>query len=293
MIIVRLIGGLGNQLFQYAAARRLAVKQQTSLKLDITNFAKDPLRTYSLAPFRTQAAPASSAELNQAIGPQDSVIGKFLFRARQALPSQTNWTVLREARVGPLDERVLLATGNIYLNGYWQSEKYFDDIADAIREELTVRLAPDACNGAMIEAIQNAEAVSIHIRRGDYVSNPHTNRVHGTCSLDYYQQCVRQICDEIHNPHFFIFSDDQQWVKDNLQIARPTTFVDHNSAATAHEDLRLMSLCKHHIVANSSFSWWGAWLNPSPTKIVYAPQRWYNDPTVNTRDVVPSSWRRV
>jgi hypothetical protein len=120
-------------------------------------------------------------------------------------------------------------------------------------------------------------------------------KVHGLCSLDYYQEAVKRLSAQVSNPHFFVFSDDPAWTQENLRIAHPTTYVTHNDGAQAHEDMRLMSLCKHHIIANSSFSWWGAWLAAHPDQIVYAPARWFNRPdwSVDTRDLLPEHWQKI
>jgi hypothetical protein len=136
-------------------------------------------------------------------------------------------------------------------------------------------------------------AVSIHVRRGDYVSDAGTNRFHGTCSVDYYHDAVDRISGFAPASHFFVFSDGIDWAKENLRLRQPVTYVDFNDGEKNYEDLRLMSLCKHHIIANSSFSWWGAWLNPNPDKIVIAPKKWFNDPSINTDDLIPNSWLRL
>ena len=135
--------------------------------------------------------------------------------------------------------------------------------------------------------------MSLHVRRTDYVQNALTNKIHGVCDQDYYASCVRYIGDQVSNPHFFIFSDEPQWAKDNLMFDFPMTVVDCNDASRNYEDLRLMSTCKHNIIANSSFSWWGAWLNSNPNKIICAPKQWFTDSTRNTKDLIPSNWIRL
>jgi hypothetical protein len=132
-------------------------------------------------------------------------------------------------------------------------------------------------------------AISLHVRRGDYANNPKTKATHGLCSLDYYQASVRQMAQKVARPHFFIFSDDMEWVQGNLKIDFPCVFVEHNRGAESYNDMRLMSLCKHHIIANSSFSWWGAWLNPNMEKIVIAPRKWFASQTA-VPDLFPAGW---
>jgi hypothetical protein len=137
--------------------------------------------------------------------------------------------------------------------------------------------------------IENVESVSIHIRRGDYVSNPVVNQIHGTCPLDYYYKAIDTITRKIENPHFFIFTDDPVWVQENFKIPYTATIVRRDDQKD-YEDLILMSSCKNHIIANSSFSWWGAWLNPRKDKLVISPAKWYPGADYDTRDLLPGSW---
>jgi hypothetical protein len=132
----------------------------------------------------------------------------------------------------------------------------------------------------------------MHVRRGDYASNPKTGATHGLCSLDYYEEAIRYISERVEQPIFFIFSDDINWVKCNLKVDFPCQYVDHNKSMESFNDMRLMSLCQHHIIANSSFSWWGAWLNPGQKKIVIAPRRWFLNSN-NVEDLYPASWVRL
>ena len=136
-------------------------------------------------------------------------------------------------------------------------------------------------------------AVSLHIRRGDYVSNPVTNNYHGTCSLAYYKKAVLLLKEKIENPSFFIFSDDLLWARENLDFINDMTFIDLDKSIPDHEEMHLMSQCKHNIIANSSFSWWGAWLNENSDKIVIAPKKWFSDNTINTEDLIPAKWMRI
>jgi hypothetical protein len=140
----------------------------------------------------------------------------------------------------------------------------------------------------------NCESISVHIRRGDYVTDPTINKVHGTCSVPYYKIAINRFKTLFENPRFFIFSDDLKWVEDNLCIENFSTFISHNGYIKDYEDLRLMSLCKHHIIANSSFSWWGAWLCENSNKIVLAPKKWFNNELNEfTYDLIPTSWIRI
>lgn len=140
--------------------------------------------------------------------------------------------------------------------------------------------------------MQQCESVSVHVRRGDYVTLASASAYHGLCTLDYYHRAIRHVAERVANPTLFVFSDDPEWTKANLHSPFPTHYVDHNPAGKAFQDLRLMSLCRHHILANSSFSWWGAWLSRSNGGLVIAPERWYavNRPTP---DLIPARWIRM
>lgn len=295
MVIVKLSGGLGNQLFQYAAARRLSVFHQTILKLDVTLFEHYKLRNYCLSPFSILENFATSQEIAEVKGISGRRLSKFPFRFLQRLVRSHRSPIFCEPLVRPFDPNILKTPKDIYLDGYWQSEKYFVDIQDIIRREFTIKYAQDRQSQRVAEQIASTQSVSVHVRRSDYVSDFETNRTHGFCSPDYYKQCVSLITGRITDPHFFVFSDEPSWTTKNLRLGYPTTFVTHNDEDKACEDLRLISMCKHNIVANSSFSWWGAWLNPNPDKIVLSPKKWFNDPgpDADASDVIPPRWIQV
>jgi hypothetical protein len=294
MVVVKLNGGMGNQLFQYAAGRRLSILHRTPLKLDISWFESQRLRSYSLGPFRTIQAFASPKEIAAVKGDSKTGLAGPIFRWRQRCKPYYRRSVFSEVGgLGPYDPNTLRANSTVYLDGYWQSEKYFLEIQEIIRQEFAVSCEQDPENQKVAAHIMDVPSVSVHVRRGDYVSDPGTNNVHGTCSSEYYHRALRLLMEKVHAPHAFIFSDDARWVADNLQLACPTSMVSHNGADKAYEDLRLMSMCKHHIIANSSFSWWGAWLCANPRKIVIAPQRWLLDARYDTKDLIPSAWSKI
>jgi hypothetical protein len=291
MVVVRLMGGLGNQLFQYAAARRIALVHGVPLKLDIAWFAGQRDRAYALHALKIEEAFATPDELRQITGSSTSGIEKLLFHLRRRFRVGYGWTWIQERRLSPFDRRVAIARGSVYLDGYWQSERYFDDIADTIHREFAIDVPGDG--RALLDQMAATESVSVHIRRGDYVADPRKSAARSVCTPDYYRRCVTLFSERIANPHLFLFSDDPRWVAANLRFEHPTTLVSTVPARPDHEDLRLMSACRHHILANSSFSWWGAWLNPVRGKLVLAPRRWMNDPRVDDRDVLPPGWIRV
>jgi len=287
LIIAHLSGGLGNQMFQYACARRLARVNNAVLKLDVTSFGKiketNTSRQYGLGAFNVIKDFAGQEEIRLLKKETKSRLLGFLKRRAG------KETYVREKyHPGIPDSR-----GSVYLEGYWQSEKYFKDIEDIIRKDFTFKAKPDEINGRIADVIRNTESVSLHIRRGDYVANPKVNRDFGVCSPEYYGAAIEKIAKNVKDPHFFVFSDDIQWAKENLRFAHPADFMDQNGPDMACEDMRLMSLCKRHIIANSSFSWWGAWLCGNPNKIVIAPKKWFNKKELDTRDLIPQGWIRV
>jgi hypothetical protein len=287
MIITKINGGLGNQMFQYATGRALALRRNTILKVDPTSHQGDTPRTFELPHFCITAEIATPEEVTTL----KTLTGSSLFqRIKRHLPLKKTHVFEKHFQFDP---GILELGDNTYLEGFWQSEKYFLDAADTIRQELVLKEKPDTTNAATLQEIAATPAVALHIRRGDYVSNPETNKHHGTCSLDYYQAGVEHIASQVTTPHFFIFSDDPQWAKDNLNLKYPTTLIDHNDAAHGYEDMRLMSACQHFIIANSTFSWWGAWLAANPGKIVVAPKQWFATTDVDTRDLVPTNWVRL
>ena len=293
MVIVRLMGGLGNQMFQYAAARRIALAHQVPLKLDISWFAQWPDRAYALHGLDIQETFATPDELLEVAGPPAKGIRQLAFRLRRQLGIAYGWTWIHERGLSPFDRRVLDPPTRVYLDGYWQSEKYFGDVADTIRHEFTIDSQPNVRSRGIADQIATTESVSVHIRRGDYVADPRASRARNVCTPDYYHRSVALIAERVGSPHLFLFSDDPQWIAANLRFEHPVTLVSENARHKEHEDLRLMSACRHHIIANSSFSWWGAWLDPRPDKLVLAPRRWMNDPRVDDRDVLPPGWIRV
>jgi len=178
---------------------------------------------------------------------------------------------------------------NTYIEGYWQSEKYFKSIENIIRQEVTLK---KPFFNKYKSLIDKTNSIAIHIRKGDYVTDMKTNEAHGVCPLDYYYTAIKKIVESVALPHFFVFSDDITWAKNNLKIKHPVIFVSDKQNKN-HEELMLMSMCKHQIIANSAFSWWGAWLNNNPNKIVIAPRKWFNNLSINTKDLIPEPWIKI
>ena len=299
VVITRLIGGLGNQLFQYAAGRTVSARTKTPLLLDASGFASYELRRYELDGFNIRAELASDVQLavvGVTAGEKPSLLDRIKYRLfpQSASKPPLQELILREAGF-TYDARIEHVRAPIYLDGYWQSERYFSAIRAQLLQELTLNSDWGGGNEDMFGQILavGTDAVSLHVRRGDYVTNAHTASYHGVCSLEYYRAALAYVAERVATPHFFIFSDDHDWVRENLQTGFPTTFVSINSADNGIYDMMLMKSCRHHIIANSSFSWWGAWLNASAEKIVVAPQQWFKEADKNTSDLIPSVWVRL
>lgn len=292
MIVVRLIGGLGNQLFQYALGRNLAIKNNTELKLDISGFEEYKLHQYGLCHFNIAEVIATEFDI-QNFKPAKGQLHSWLSGtiSKHVLPGhRQKWIVEQGFTYNP---NIFKMNGDAYLDGYWQSEKYFIDIAEIIRKEFTVKEGPGGLNQEMLRIIRDTHSVSLHIRRGDYVSDKKTMETHGVLGTDYCTRALDLIKEKITEPYIFVFSDDIHWAKENLATDVPLYFIDHNGPEKNYEDLRLMSNCQHNIIANSSFSWWAAWLNANPEKIVISPQKWFNHSKNETRDLIPDLWLKI
>jgi hypothetical protein len=292
MITVQLKGGLGNQLFQYATARSLAHYHRTAVAFDLSllsasapNITK---RDYELAAFGI--APVGAPLLDRLYRESKRPTYQMLVKPL------TQWlhpvTEYREKSFRYDPDIWKKTSANTHLVGYFQSELYFKEVRALLLRELMLIQPPLS---SLAASIQSTVSVSLHIRRGDYVSNPNARQFHGLCSVQYYNKAVEYLAGKVGDICLFIFSDDQVWAQNNLFFHHPTTFVQGHEAADSYKDMQLMSMCKHHIVANSSFSWWGAWLNPSPYKIVIAPEYWFADKLaqLQSQDIIPTAWIRM
>ncbi len=296
MIVVSLQGGLGNQLFQYATGRALSVAWGRELVLDLKWF--DDVREkrgvtareYSLAPF---VLPASIQRVGRP-GAGGGRIARLLahFQGPFIPGFQRQFRLVREPSF-QYSPDVFGTPGAVWLDGYWQSWRYFTAIEQQLRAELSTPRSMNHASLAMLDRIRCCSmAVCLHVRRGDYISNPSAANFHGTCDLDYYLGALPNM-SRIGNPTCFIFSDDVDWVRDNLRLPCETVVVDINGPADAHQDLWLMANCRHFIIANSSLSWWGAWLGGSSDKQVFAPRNWFREDRRDTSDLIPPNWRRI
>ncbi|MBE8951577.1 MAG: alpha-1,2-fucosyltransferase [Quinella sp. 1Q7] len=265
MIISYIISGIGNQLYQYAAGLRLARKHKTQLKLDTTYYAVDNLRSYALDQFNITATVATPDEIQ---------------RAKKIL----------ERDGGDFMPEVLDCPDNVWLYGYWQHEEYFADVADELRREFTLRQSLGATAQRWREKISAAQcSVSVHVRHGDFIYNP-INATFAVLPLKYYRDCIDRLKREHSNIKLFVFSDDLNWCRENFRFGVPIEFVT-GDGLTDVEELYLMSTCQHNVIANSTFSWWAAWLNHNPNKKVFAPDPWARSGLWNNG--IPASWTKV
>ena len=295
-----LLGGLGNQLFQYAAGRALASRLGANLILDATAFRVG----YCQRPFELDHYPigATVAWRGFGKGPRK----RHVPLPDNATPAERTLRLIGSVIAGRVDHgirRPRLAvfiqkgfdydpqfeqlTGSTYLAGYWQSYRYFEPAAGTIRRELQLPSAPGSANRDWLERIGATNSVCLHVRRGDYLLSREL-QIHGLCSLSYYEKAMRRIAEQVRGAEFFLFSDDHPWCRENFR-GDNIHFVDANGPNAAVEDLRLMAACRHHVIANSSLSWWAAWLADHPGHLAIAPDPWFAH-LASTPDLLPKRW---
>jgi hypothetical protein len=273
MIVIKLIGGLGNQMFQYAMAKSLAIEKKQNFLIDISAFDNYKLHHYALNNFNIET------KIYKRPNQYKKKIINFFSKINYYQENGYNYH----------DDVFNISEDHIYLQGYFQSEKYFIKNEKEIRRCFQVISSLKIITKQTIEYIEKVNSVSIHIRRGDYLKNP----IHNTNKEAYYLKAMSIIEKSVDNPVYFIFSDDIIWAKQNFKTNFEAIFIDFNDALTNFEDIKLMAACKHNIIANSSFSWWGAWLNDNPKKKVIAPSLWFNDNTRDSNDIIPESWIKI
>jgi len=294
MIIARLKGGLGNQLFQYSFAKVLSITFNRKLLLDSSLF-----NYYQSLEEQTQL-PSSFVREYQLhhFNISSKVINKYLLHfinrysknntnTRSNLISKSlNFTIITPNNFS--FEKVE-QNKNIILDGYWQNQDIIDEYKNELINDLKLAQPLNSQYGDLIANINTTNSVSIHIRRGDYINNPEVKKKFVECDIDYYHRSIKYISSKITNAKYFVFSDDIQWAKTNLNNIEDIEFVDNNGVA--YEHLHLMSHCKHQIIANSSFSWWAAWLNNNKDKFVIYPRYWYYDKKLNESAIrIPKNW---
>lgn len=309
MIQVKLMGGLGNQMFQYALARAIADKRNTQVMLDLTTLNhRLPWRGYVFRnfdldifdlPYRLTKPsliptwPRGLRWLKNPVFVYKKMEEKILCRISPK-------TYICEKRIHSFDAAVLDAPDNATLVGFWQCYAYIESNAEGVRRDFssfaTELNAASKQMLAQIEAINaTANSICINFRRTDYVEVKETAERHGDVGMNYYDKAIAEMASKIANPHFFVFSDDIEWCRNNFKTdAGPVTFVGYECKGPKFSDyLRLMAACNHFIIPNSTFAWWAAWLSKNPNKVVIAPKKWVADPDYDTTDVIPPSWIRL
>lgn len=284
MNIIWIDGGLGNQMFQYA----LALKMQSlgiQVKIDVSkyedHYAHQGFELERV--FSMQCPLASKVEIKRLGYLKANHLTEWLkktpFRKKTIYNNETY----------TYDRRVLKLDG-YYIEGYWQSEQYFWDIRDKIREVYQFPDFSTAQQRVLAEEIKGCCSVSVHVRRGDYLDYPYLQNI---CTIEYYQKAMEYFRKKYPGQvQFYLFSNDFSWVKEHLN-GPDCHIVEGNTGIESFRDMQLMSLCRHHIVANSSFSWWGAWLDKNPGKEVLAPKRWVNNRAKEEVDIIPKNWIKI
>jgi len=295
MIITKINGGLGNQMFQYSLGRVLSHLNRSDLKLDLSAYDNqksiDTIRNYELNIFSNiNSSMADKITLNSFTKPNKLklLLNHFLKFKLNAYPK--NW--IKEIN-HEYNKNILNLRGDFLLDGYWQNEKYFKNYRNLILKDFTFPKLISKNNMSLIKTISGKKSVAIHVRRGDYITNKYAKEYHGLASITYYKKSIELIKTKVNNPLFVVLSDDSEWCMNNLPVPKNSIFVDHNKNANSFEDMRVMSLCEHNIIANSSFSWWGAWLNINKYKIVIAPDPWFKNKADQKNEIIPNEWIKI
>jgi len=287
------MGGLGNQMFQYALGRSLSLHYNVDLKLDLsflldrTSHSKDiVIRDYDLGIFNIIENFATSEEVQKFnkkifINKRIDQLSKKILGIKPTYVKEPYFHFFPGVfSLGP----------DICLEGSWQTEKYFLSCENIIRKDFTFKNPPGKKTLEILDKIKNCNAVCVNVRRGDFL----TNSYHGAIGLEYYEKSEAIIREKYRGIHFFVFSDDIAWCQQNLNLSGPTTYVSHDYAGEKFSEyLRLMIHCDHFIIPNSSFAWWAAWLNDQPDKIVIAPKNWFNKGPKDTQDLIPDRWLKI
>lgn len=294
MICIELLGGLGNQMFQYAFGTAIAKTRKTELVIDTFMLNSQlgennrTIRQYELNIFpNIKVSQATRDDIRRIIPLYVKVLNYVMLRMMGKGLRHSRYFVQNG---NFFDDKINKISSQCYITGYWQSFKYQLNCETLIRNEFKFPTITDDVNLGFLHKIENVESVSIHIRRSDYLQAQNIER-HGVCSLDYYQAAIAYICQKLENPVFFIFSDDMSWTMNNITLEKTHFFINCNKGNESYKDMQLMASCKHNIIANSSFSWWGAWLNDNSEKIVIAPAKWFNSfENFYYSDLVPATW---
>ncbi len=294
MIISKLLGGLGNQMFQYAAGYALSRKLDLPYRIDITLLKKyNNHNGYQLDEiFDSKFEVANNLEIWKVLKLRSlSIINEPVEKVNPYV-FNTKEKVFREYSHN-FNYNINQICDTCYLSGYWQTTKYFENVKDEIRKIFTFKHELKELNKTHELEILQTNSICLHVRRGDYISNLSALKFHGICSLEYYKKAIQYIYEKVENPFFFIFSDDVEFIKNNFSELKNFKIIDNNQGRKSYIDLRLMALCKHHIIANSTFSWWGAWLAKKENQIVVTPKTWFEGSQEVMNDIYCDNWVKL
>lgn len=289
MIRLILTGGLGNQMFEYAAARSLSLRLNTALEIDlyaINKKTKGTKRELELSVFDLHLETNSSWKSRV-------LVKAFPIVEKNRKLFQKWFGYFRDHSAIVYSPLFASLSGNIILHGHFQNTRYFSEYEAEIRTEFKFREPLTGRNKEIAKQIQSSQSVSIHIRRGDYLTDAMAKNNFAVCDELYYQKAIAFIETKFGISHFYVFSDDIAWAKSHIQFgSNRVEFIDWNKDRESYRDMQLMSLCRHNIIANSSFSWWGAWLNANKSKTVIAPSQWFSEEIRNDdlSDFYPKNW---
>jgi hypothetical protein len=292
MIISYLSGGIGNQLFQFAMGLSMAKRKNIELLFDVNSFRWDNLREFELQKLGIDYNIASDELIFKIKNTPSNFISKIKKRLNIEIPYYQQSYIKEQDFEYDLNFQKF-NSNNVYFEGYWQSENYFRDIRGSILKSITFDNLSNECLEFKNNISKSLNSVSLHIRRGDYAQNPETNEYHGLMGINYYKSSIEILNSKLNNPTFFVFSDDKSYAKSLFDGKE--NFIVIDSKFEDYEELFLMSKCEHQIIANSSFSWWGAWLNQNKNKNVIAPKNWFKNQEMQskTKDLIPKEWMRI
>lgn len=287
---------MGNQMFQYALGRSLSIKRGVPLGLDLTflldrtpipNFTNFTFRNYALDVFNIEANIATKKDIPFLYRKHNlGIFMRYIDYFRRKFVS----TPGKEKQDCHFDPAILELGTNAYLEGWWQSYKYFESVSDIIRKDFTLKNKLPINIENLKEGIEKENSLCIHVRRGDYVGNSH----HEVVNKEYYDKGIEIIKSLTNIDKIYVFSDDIKWCEENLKFPYPTMFVGKEYIGEKDEGhMILMKSCKNFIIPNSSFSWWGAWLSDYKDKVVIVPKQWFRDASINSDDLIPNGWIRI
>ena len=293
MIIISIKGGLGNQMFQYAFGRKMSLINNTKLFLDLSWFNEknqDFPRKYVLDKFNINAEIADPFIIKKIRGGFSNYHSIYNRILKKICPFLFKKNIYEKNII--FDPTIFNYNGDKYYDGYWQNYRYFMDVNNIILKELKLLVDIDISENKIALEIKNRNSISIHIRRGDYAKIQSTREFHGLLPKKYFELSIEKIVELVDKPHFYFFSDDIAWVKENFNIEYSHSFVENSPDGAEYIDLILMSMCKHNIIANSTFSWWAAWLNNNQEKVVITPPVW-SKAVPDISEIIPTNWEII